>query len=140
LKIIETVFSTRARLAGITTLASVALFSSLYLQYVALYQPCRYCLVLRYLTAAILVVSLVAQVRLSLAQSITALISGAGLVGVGVSTFLIFDELYPSAAICTSCTFSPFIAGISLYYYSFVYMALVLGLAVSIVLKGEEGP
>ena len=140
MKIPETIVSTRGRLAGITALASVALFSSLYLQYVVLDQPCKYCLVLRYLTAAILAVSLAGQVKLSLAQDIAILLSGAGLVGVGVSILLIFDELYPSSGICTTCTISPYIMGISLYYYSLIYTALVLGLSISIALKKQEGP
>ncbi len=78
-------------------------------------------------------------VRPNLVKDIAALESGAGLVGVGVSTFLIIDELFPSTGICSSCAFSPFIMGVSLYYYSFTYMALVLGLSISIALKKEKG-
>jgi disulfide bond formation protein DsbB len=139
LKTLQTLISTKGRLCAITLLSSIALFSSLYLQYVSLYQPCKYCLILRYLTAGILVVSFVGYVRPNLVKDIAALESGAGLVGVGVSTLLIIDELFPATGICTSCSFSPPIMGVSLYYYSFTYMALVLALSISIALKKEEG-
>ncbi len=64
----------------------------------------------------------------------SAALAGASLIGLGVSAFLIADELFPTAGICTACAFAPFVMGISLYYYSLVFMATVLGLSLAITL------
>ena len=135
MKPLAAVASPRCMLAGISLLSSIALFSSLYLQYIALYQPCVYCYVLRYLTTGILVMSLAGYVLPRLIREVAPLISGASVVGVGVSTFLIFDELFPTAGFCTACAFAPLIFGVSLYYFSLVFMATVLGLSLPIAFK-----
>jgi len=61
MKTVASLISPRFLLAGITFLSSVALSSSLYLQYVEGYQPCVYCYVLRYLTLGMLAASLIEQ-------------------------------------------------------------------------------
>ena len=135
MKTIARLFSPRTALAEITLLSGIALFSSLYLQYVALYLPCRYCYVLRYLTLGILIVSAVGQILPRLAADISTSICGVSLVGVGVSVFLIADELFPTTGICAACVFAPPILGISLYDYSLAFMVIVLGLSLSVALR-----
>ncbi len=135
MKTVASLVSPRILLAGIALLSSLALFSSLYLQYVALYQPCRYCYVLRYLTVGILAASLVGLFAPRLSTDIAAAISAASLIGTFVSAFLVVNEALPSEGICTSCAFTPFILGVSLYYYSLVFMAMVLVVSVIIMLR-----
>ncbi len=117
---------------GLSLLSVVALLSSFYLQYVEGYQPCVYCYVLRYLTMGILATSTLALLARSLQNRLSAVLAGLGLVGTGVSFYLILDETFPSAAICTACSITPIIFGVSLYHYSIAFMALVLGVSVSI--------
>ena len=124
--------SQRTRILGILLLSGIALFSSLYLQYVAGYEPCIYCYVLRYLTVGILMLSISAIVAPSVTSDISAALIGLGLVGTGLSGYLILDETFPSAGICTACSITPVIFGVSLYYYSIIFMAIVLGISITI--------
>ncbi len=137
---VASLVSPRTLLAGITLLSSLALSSSLYLQYVALYQPCRYCYSLRYLTAGILIVSLFGQLVPRLTRDIAASTAAASMIGVGVSLFLVVNEALPTEGICTACAFAPFILGVSLYYYSLVFMAMVLGLSLTVMLWNWTSP
>ena len=124
--------SQRNRLLGILVLSGIALFSSFYLQYAAGYEPCIYCYVLRYLTVGILMLSISAIVAPSIMSDISAALAGLGLVGTGLSGYLILDETFPSAGICTACSITPAILGVSLYYYSIIFMAIVLGVSITI--------
>ncbi len=127
----------RVCMIGVSALAGVALFSSFYLQYVAGYQPCIYCNVLRYLTVGILLFSLAGLLLPGRISEVSAALAAAGLVGSAVSVYLIANQLFPSAQICTVCSVTPFIFGISIYYYSLTFMAIVLGIPIS--LLGSSG-
>ncbi len=135
MKKVTTLISPKALLAGITFPSSVALSSSLYLQYVAGYPPCVYCYILRYLTLGMLVVSVIGQYPPNLVGDVSAALAGASLIGLGLSAFLITDELFPTAGFCNACAFAPFVLGISLYYYSLAFMSTVLGLSLAITLR-----
>ena len=124
--------SQRNRLLGILLLSGIALFSSFYLQYVEGYEPCIYCYVLRYIAVGILLLSISALLVPSVTSDISAALAGLGLVGTGLSSYLILDETFPSAGICTACSVTPVIFGVSLYYYSIVFMAIVLGVSITI--------
>lgn len=137
MKALEVLTSVKGRLSGIVLLSGIALSSSLHLQYVELYPPCVYCYVLRYLTLAILVMAVAGLVNAKFGRGIASLLSGVSMVSVGISIFLIFDELFPARGICNACAFSPSILGISLYYYALVFTLLVLALSLSIVLRDE---
>ena len=117
---------------GISLLAGIALFSSFYLQYVAGYEPCIYCYILRYLTMGILGLSVFALLVQRWTGDISAALVGAGIVGLAVSAYLTFDELFPSAGICRACSLTPIVFGISLYYYSLAFMTVVVGASVTI--------
>lgn len=116
---------------GLVGVSSTALFSSFYFQYVEGYEPCIYCYVLRYLTIGILAVSAFGALAGGLAGGASAVLVSLGLVGTGVSSYLILDETFPNASICTACSVTPMILGISLYYYSIAFMTIVLGLSIS---------
>ena len=116
---------------GISAASGLALSSSLYLQYVAGYQPCIYCYVLRYLTLGVLALSVFGLLIRSWTADVSAATAALGLVGIGVSVYLVLDETFPSASICTACSFSPVILGVSLYYYSLAFMTLVLGVSLT---------
>ena len=124
--------SQRTRILGILLLSGIALFSSLYLQYAAGYEPCIYCYVLRYLTVGIFLLSISVILVPSVTSDISAALAGLGLVGTGLSGYLILDEMFPSAGICTACSITPVIFGVSLYYYSIIFMAIVLGVSITI--------
>jgi len=124
--------SQKARMTGILLMSAVALFSSFYLQYVAGYQPCVYCYILRYLTMGILGVSAFGTFTRSFTGDVSAVLASLGLVGSGLSAYLILDEAFPSASICTACSVTPIILGVSLYYYSIVFMLAVLAASVTI--------
>ncbi len=117
---------------GLVGVSSVALLSSFYLQYIAGYEPCIYCYVLRYLTVGILALTTFGLVARSFLDELSAVLAGLGLVGTGVSGYLILDETFPSAEICTACSVTPVIFGVSLYYYSIIFMAIVLGISITI--------
>lgn len=117
---------------GLVGLSSIALFSSFYLQYVEGYQPCIYCYVLRYLTIGVLAVSSLGLFLRTYSSEASAVLTALGIVGAGVSSYLIIDETFPSAAICKACSFVPIIFGISLYLYSLTFMAIVLGISITI--------
>ncbi len=134
MRTVASLISPKALLAGITSLSSLGLSSSLYLQYVAGYQPCVYCYILRYLTLGMLAVSVIGQFAPILIRDISAAIAGTSLIGLGVSAFLITDNLFPTAGICTVCAFAPNILGVSLYYYSLIFMAMVLALSLTVML------
>ncbi len=87
---------------------------------------------------AILVMAVAGLVYANFGKDMASILSGASMVGVGVSIFLIFDELFPAEGICTACAFSPSILRISLYYYALVFTLLVLVFSLSIVLRKEE--
>jgi len=124
--------SQKARMTGILLMSAVALFSSFYLQYVEAYQPCVYCYILRYLTIGILGVSAFGTFTRSFTGDVAAVLASLGLVGSGLSAYLILDEAFPSASICTACSVTPIILGVSLYYYSIVFMLAVLAASVTI--------
>jgi disulfide bond formation protein DsbB len=113
-------------------MSAVALFSSFYLQYVAGYQPCVYCYILRYLTIGILGVSAFGTFTRSISGDVAAVLASLGLVGSGLSAYLILDEAFPSASICTACSVTPIILGVSLYYYSIVFMSAVLAVSITL--------
>ena len=124
--------SVKTRMLGLVGLSSIALFSSFYLQYVAGYQPCIYCYVLRYLTLGMLALSSLGLFAGRFVSEMSAVLAGLGLVGTGISAYLILDEMFPSASICTACSVIPIILGVSLYYYSIVFMAIILIVATTI--------
>ncbi len=126
-------FSTRIRIGGILLLSATALSSSFYLELAEGYSPCIYCYVLRYLTVGMLVLSTIGLLAKGFVHDISALLASLGLVGTGVSGYLILDEAFPSAAICTACSVVPIIFGVSLYYYSIGFMGIVLGISISLV-------
>lgn len=116
----------------ILLMSAVALFSSFYLQYVEAYQPCVYCHILRYLTIGILGVSAFGTFAKSFTGDASAVLASLGLVGSGLSAYLILDEAFPSASICTACSVTPMILGVSLYYYSIAFMSAVLAVSITI--------
>lgn len=138
MKILGALFTVRNSLILIASLSGAALFSSFYLQYASGYQPCFYCYVLRYLTLGILGLSVAGLAFRYLASDLSAALAGMSFVGTGVSGYLILDELFPSSEICTACSFSPLILGISLYYYSLAFTTIVVGLSLGILL-GKPG-
>ncbi len=124
--------STRIRIGGILLLSATALSSSFYLELAEGYIPCIYCYVLRYLTVGMLVLSTIGLLAKGFVNGISVLLASLGLVGTGVSGYLILDEAFPSATICRACSVVPIIFGISLYYYSIAFMAIVLGASITI--------
>ena len=124
--------SQKARMPSILLMSAVALFSSFYLQYVETYQPCVYCYILRYLTIGILGVSALGTFAKSFTGEVSAVLASLGLVGSGLSAYLILDEAFPSASICTACSVTPIILGVSLYYYSIAFMSAVLAVSITI--------
>ena len=119
-------------MTSILLMSAVSLFSSLYIQYVAGYQPCLYCYILRYLTIGIIGVSAFGTFAKSFTGDASAVLSSLGLVGTGLSAYLILDEAFPSASICTACSVTPIILGVSLYYYSIAFMSTVLAVSITI--------
>lgn len=101
-------------------------------------QPCIYCYVLRYLTLGTLAVSLSALVFPNWTADISAAIMALSVVGTGVSAYLILDDLFPASSICTACSYAPLIFGVSLYYYSIAFMAIVLGVSVTVFRTGYK--
>ncbi len=82
-------------------------------------------------------VSALALLLPSWTSGLAAITVAMGAVGTGVSVYLIVDELFPRAAVCTACGSSPIILGVSLYYYSIVFMSIVFGLALTVVLENR---
>lgn len=128
----------RFRWVGVSALAGVALFSSFYLQYIAGYQPCIYCYVLRYLTVGILELGLAGLLVPGRTSDVSAASLAVGLVGIGVSVYLIVNQLFPSARICTACSTTPYILGVSLYYYSLAFMVIAVGILMTVLVSGNE--